>query len=91
MLSFEIGFLDSRGAVIMVLTVFQGHLGGPGAPIRAQKEHGFVEIPANQGVAEQDHIWNRLLRLARCIDFGPRRVLRASWWSGCSNPRPKRM
>ena len=53
MLTFEIGFADSHGAAISAHAVSQGHLGGPGTPIRAgaPKGRGFVEISANQGVA----------------------------------------
>ena len=51
MLTFEIGLADSRGAAISALAVSQGHLGCCGAPIRARKGSGFVEIPTNQGVA----------------------------------------
>ena len=48
MLSFEIDFADSRNGPISSMAVFQGHLGSlgcPGAPIRAQKGSGFVEMP----------------------------------------------
>ena len=51
MLTFGIGFSDSRCVAISALAVSQGHLGGPGAPIRARKGRGFVEISANHGVA----------------------------------------
>ena len=51
MLTFETGFLDSRGGEIQAHAVSQGHHGGPSARIRPRKGRGFVEISANQGVA----------------------------------------
>ena len=51
MLTLEIGFSDSRGRSISARAIFQGHLCGPSAPIRARKGSGFVEISANHGVA----------------------------------------
>ena len=36
-LSRMLGFSDSRGGSISARAIFQGHLRGPGAPIRAQK------------------------------------------------------
>ena len=52
MLTFEIDFADSRGAAVSARAIFQGHLRGPNAPIRARKGRGgVVEISANRGVA----------------------------------------
>ena len=42
---------DSRGGPILAQAISQGRFGCPNAPILAQKGRGFVEIPANQGVA----------------------------------------
>ena len=76
----------------------QGHLGGPCAPLRTRKGRGFVEIFANQGVApaassrkaENAHIRNLILRLARRSDFGPCRLSRASQRSRDTNPSQSR-
>ena len=51
MLTFEISFSDSHCAAILALAVSQRQLGGPDAPICAQKGSSFVEISSSQDVA----------------------------------------